>query len=115
MVYQELICYQDNLAKWAKNNPQIFASIDKQTITQLSKIITWAKGKYPQASVNVFSSGADPWLVAYAAAHHYKLVTLEKSSPKSKTKIKIPDVCNKFGVEYCDTFALLKKEGATFR
>jgi len=56
---------------------------------------------------------ADPWLIATASAYKYKIVTFEqtagKLSNKSKSKrAKIPDVCDHFGVEYCNLYEMMR-------
>lgn len=52
---------------------------------------------------------ADPWLVAYAKANNCTIVTYEKSEPNRKSRIKIPEVCNQFGVRYINTVGLLRE------
>ena len=51
----------------------------------------------------------DPWLVAHAKANNYTIVTYEKSEPNRKSRIKIPEVCNQFGVRYINTVDLLRE------
>lgn len=42
------------------------------------------------------------------------LITYEKSEPKSKKKIKIPDVCMHFGVSYYSTIEMFRLLGESF-
>ena len=50
----------------------------------------------------------DGWLVAYARVHGATVVTNEQSAPESKREIKLPDVCDQFGVQHENTFAMLR-------
>ncbi|MDE2795692.1 MAG: DUF4411 family protein [Gemmatimonadota bacterium] len=55
-----------------------------------------------------FATGADGWLVAYARVHGATVVTNEQSAPESRKEIKLPDVCDRFGVLRANTFAMLR-------
>ncbi|MEI8305589.1 MAG: DUF4411 family protein [Chloroflexales bacterium] len=57
--------------------------------------------------------GRDPFLVAYALASPPRcVVTIEVSRPaKKRQNRKLPDVCNTFGVQWCDTFAFNRELG----
>lgn len=61
-----------------------------------------------------FASGADGWLVAFAAVHGSIVVTNEQSAPASRQSIKLPDVCSQFGVAYVDTFRMLQRLAVKF-
>ncbi len=52
---------------------------------------------------------ADPWLVAFTLDKEITIVTYEKSEPTIKRKIKIPEVCNQFGVRYINTIDMLRE------
>ncbi len=84
--------------------------------SEYKKVIEWAsKNKqYTQAAKSKFADGADGWLVAYAEVHKCVVVTQETSSPESKSIIKLPDVCNQFGVECMNTFEMLNELGVQF-
>ena len=55
-----------------------------------------------------FAAGADGWLVAYAQVHGSIVVTNEQSAQESRREIKLPDVCDRFGVRRDNTFAMLR-------
>ncbi len=57
--------------------------------------------------------GRDPFLVAYALAVPPRcVVTIEVSRPRKKRQNrKLPDVCNTFGVKWCDTFTFNRELG----
>ncbi|HCO22927.1 MAG: hypothetical protein CME31_22885 [Gimesia sp.] len=67
--------------------------------------------QFTQAAKAKFSSNADGWLVAYAKAHDYVVVTREVYVADIKREVKIPNVCEEFDVEYIDTFDLLEELG----
>ena len=50
---------------------------------------------------------ADPWVIAHAQTENAVVVTLEQKATKSN-HIKIPDVCEKEGIEYIDIYELIK-------
>ncbi len=52
-------------------------------------------------------------MIAYAMAHHCTVVTHEIPAPYSR-KIKIPDVCRNFNLDYMNTFEMLHNVGARF-
>lgn len=115
----ELKHIQDELARWAQQRGStFFLPLDPLTITTMSKIVTWVNdpsaGFSPQ-QIQIFLKCADPFLIAYALAHNYTIVTHEVSAfnkTGKKTKIKIPDVCQQFNVPCITIFDLLRQEKA---
>ncbi len=67
--------------------------------------------QYTPAAKAQFSSAADGWIIAYARVKGHVVVTHEQPAPGSKSKIKIPDVCDAFGMKYCNTFEMLARDG----
>ncbi|WP_216361514.1 DUF4411 family protein [Candidatus Chloroploca asiatica] len=57
--------------------------------------------------------GRDPFLVAYALAVPPRcVVTVEVSRPARKRQNrKVPDVCTSLGVQWCNTFTLIRELG----
>ena len=55
-----------------------------------------------------FARGADGWLVAFARVEAVTVITNEESRPDSRRYIKLPDVCNRFGVRCENTFSMLR-------
>jgi hypothetical protein len=89
-----------------------FASTNEKDVIQTySAIMQWAQGQaqYSGAAESEFAdaSNADPWLVAYAQVKKLVLVTHEQPSLAIK-RIPIPNVCTAFGVQYIDSFAMLR-------
>ena len=50
-------------------------------------------------------------MIAFAKAKGGTVVTLEASSPQSRSRVKIPDVCRGVRVPFADTFAMLRVLG----
>lgn len=113
-VGKELRDGNDHLAKWAKKQSTLFAPTDEPTVQALREVSAWAnESPYEPPAVAEFLGAADSELVAYANAHDLTVVTHEIPSD-GKKKIKIPNACKRFGVAYCDPFAMLDIEGARF-
>lgn len=113
-VKQELLAGADELADWAKAHPGFFRPLDQATTAQFRDLSTWANsGQYTPAAINAFASNAaDYLLVAHARAHGHTLVTHERSQPNAKKRVLIPDACLAMGVEFADTFTMLRRTHA---
>jgi TolB-like protein len=72
------------------------------------------KSHYLQEAKAEFASVADGWLIAFAKIYGLVIVTHETSEPTRKNKVKIPDVCLEFKVEYIDTFVMLRELNIKF-
>ena len=111
-VKQELDKGKDDLAEWANTEfKDAFATTNRQGVIDVYvRIMGWVAGisQYTDAAKHEFASGADGWLVAFAEACGGVIVTQEMPAPHARNKIKIPEVCHRFGVAYADTFAMLR-------
>jgi hypothetical protein len=107
----------DRLRQWANNDfARWFEPTNRDKILrQYGLIMRWASshGLFKDAAKAEFADAenADPWLVAYAKVTNRTVVTNEQYSPDSRRKIKIPNVCTAFGVDYVDTFQMLRALG----
>ena len=91
-----------------------FCSRTTKLLGALSTVSTWATGQsYEPAAVNTFLLVADYYLVAYAFAHNYTVVTHEIAST-STNKIKIPDACIGLGIKCVTPYEMLRTERARF-
>ena len=63
------------------------------------------------ATVDEFIDSADLNLIAYAMATEATVVTREQPAPDAKRKIKIPDACIAFGVDWTDPFSTYRALG----
>ncbi|MBO7462286.1 MAG: DUF4411 family protein [Bacteroidales bacterium] len=107
---------KDALTQWVKGNvPKgFFIPLDADIMQKYSEILGWARSRqYTDAAINDFAQVADSYLVATAAVKGMTVVTYEKPQPNAKKRVLIPDVCNAFGVPYCDLNDMLRGLGET--
>ena len=123
-VYDELTPHRDQLSAWAKEHKEtLFMNPDEATITEYSRIANLVNRLYEPHHIQDFLDGADPWVIACAKAHHLIVVTMEtlkqeqrnRTSQRLEGRIKIPNICQRVGVSYINTFDLLRALGRTLR
>lgn len=118
-VRQELLRGNDELAEWVKNevpNEFFFDTQEDDTRKKYREIILWVQ-RNPQffdLAKAGFAAAADGWLLAYAQVKNLVVVTQEQLSPDARKTVPIPNVCEQFGIEYEDTFFMLKTLGVKF-
>ena len=121
-VYEELTRHsdpgsedEDELASWARSKgSDLFLPHDQELANELPIIAAWCSSqKYIAPAIADFFSGADAYIVAFALAHNYTVVTLETASD-SKKKLKIPDACRGLGVQCINTYEMLRIEAVRF-
>ena len=117
-VKQELERGKDELTTWATSQfNDAFASTDEEDVIEsYSEVISWvqAQEQFLDAAKADFAAVADGWLVAYAKAKGYIVVTHELPATDARSKVPIPNVCEALGVRYVDTFAMLRELGVRF-
>jgi Domain of unknown function (DUF4411) len=118
-VRDELLAQTDALSQWVRQQlPAAFfvGTGNPAVVTWFGNVMTWvqAQTQYFPAAKAAFAAGADGWLIACAKAQGLVVVTNEQPAPASKSQVKIPDVCNAFGVNYIETFNMLRAIGASF-
>lgn len=121
-VYDELTSFKsdkDELINWVKSHKDdIFDSsntVDIQTTYAAIINSLYQNQTYNTVNRDNFISGADPWLIAYASVNNCILVTHEELAPLNSKKVKIPNICKEFDVEYMNTFEMLRREQALFK
>lgn len=104
---------EDKLSNWAKSEfaPRFESTDDIEVFQSYRDIMDWAvaQTQYHAYAKTEFASVADSWLIAFAKANDCILVTHEEYKADIKRKIPIPNVCRPFGVEYMNTFQMLRK------
>ena len=107
-----------DLVQWAQNAPSgLFAfSGEQPAITAYGTVMDWVQNssQFKPEAKRKFAAGADGWLVAYAQIHSAVVVTQEVSAPEAKNKVPIPDVCRVFGVDYVNSWEMLRQLGVRF-
>jgi hypothetical protein len=92
-----------------------FLPFDAAANAEMSRIVGWVySANFKQSAVSDFLAGADPLLVAYAAAHRFTVVSHELHVPGQRRKVKIPTVCGALGIACMRTFDMLRHEKAVF-
>lgn len=116
-VYDELIKFGDELSGWIKSRKDQFqdiSSAETQTkFTEVAQYVADLPNKNPGDVAN-FLGGADPWLIAKAAQTNATIVTHERLVPDESKKVKIPNICNHFHINYITTYELLRTLDAQF-
>jgi len=112
-VRDELLRGKDELADWTRHKaPKSFFhdTGDQDVATAYRDIIAWVRNnpQYFELAKTDFAASADGWLIAFAKVNGYTVVTQEEHAPLVKNKVPIPNICIQFGVDFRDTFQMLK-------
>ena len=119
-VLSEIKSGNDLLKDWAVNIFHVhFESTKTEAILKsYAELVQWAalETQYNQIAKDIFmnDSNADTWVLAYAKTNHCTIVTSEKPNSAVRKNIPIPNVCGSFGINYCDTFEMIRGLGFTF-
>ena len=116
-VYEELSHGNDDLSNWVKARQSDFIPTTSEEIqSAMSEVADYvvALPNKNQRNLELFLAKADPWLIACAMADGHIIVTQEEKVDAQSKKIKIPNVCEHFGVQCITTFDLLTKLSAKF-
>ena len=101
----------DELGEAGDGDRQHFIAPDSRVVARYQQVMKWAKDNYEAPAVSEFQRVADSWIVAHALANGWVVVTHEKSAPRAKKRIKIPDACVALGVECLNPFMMLRDRG----
>jgi hypothetical protein len=116
-VKEEIDRGNDRLKEWASGDFHAWfePTNHSSVLGHYRDIVRWAEAQqqFTRAAKDEFTDkeNADPWVVAYAKATNRTVVTNEKYEPNIRRRIKIPNVCKAFDVEYVDTFQMLRALG----
>lgn len=110
-VRDEILVNSDRLSEWVKQAPtDLFVSTAETSVTDVyTKMNHWVQTNQqfqPQAKEE-FARVADGWVAAYAKVFDNVVVTHEVFRADVEKRVPLPNVCQQFGVEYCDTFQML--------
>jgi hypothetical protein len=105
-VYDELLEYEDQLSTWAKSRKRGIGVAPVPGVQDCYRdIANYIVANFSREKAEDFLSGADPWVIASAWYVGGTVVTHESSS--RKRKIRIPVICQHFGVPFTDIVAVL--------
>jgi len=101
----------DALAEWTKSRPGHFIKHnDEETQAVYTEIVNFVITQdFGLAYRDAFLAKGDPWLIAKASTLGAVLVTHEATVSPATKKVKIPNICQKFGVRCISTFDLLNE------
>lgn len=118
MIYDELKDGGDDLADWVRDRRELIFHVpsSSQTVAQaVGRLGTWVQSEnYKPHVLADFMDSADPFLVGAALETGSTLVTQETPAGASRKKAKIPDACRHLGVNYENTFEMMRALGARF-
>lgn len=109
LVYEEILRGNDELADWIRNLREYFPEPSKGVQTEYGRMAQniVQSGQYPLRQINEFLKGADLWNVAQAKVDGATVVTGEKRAKPQSTKIKVPNVCEMYGIPCIGPDAML--------
>ncbi|KAA0225299.1 DUF4411 family protein [Fimbriimonadia bacterium ATM] len=115
-VRTDLLVGTDDLAIWASHQTAaFFLPVDGAVTKATVPVSAWVQGQpFADAAKAAFFASSDYWLIAHALAYGFVVVTRETPDPKSRRRVKIPDVCRAVGVNFTNPFDMLESEGARF-
>lgn len=109
----------DVLVDWVNGElPDTFFLDDSSSLvaSEYSPMMAWvASGGFQPAAVSKFATDADGWLVATAKQADHCLVTHEVRAEGARARVPMPNVCEAFGVDYCNTFEMLRAMSCCYR
>lgn len=118
-IKQELVRGKDDLAEWVtdKAPDELFKSSQESDVIQnYEQIMLWVNRsrQFYEPAKAKFAASADGWLLAYAQAKSFVVVTHEEFAPDAKNKVPMPNICERFDIQYKDTFFMLSALGVQF-
>ena len=117
LVRDELLDGTDALAEWARERraTSMFVEPDLDTQMAFQEVAQYVSERYEPNQASMFLAVADPWLIAHAIASGGKVVTQETRADETSPRVKIPNVCDFFGVESLSMDDMLRELGASFK
>jgi predicted nucleic acid-binding protein len=109
----------DALEDWITDTApdELFATTAEPKITRhFASMMSWvqAQTQFKREAKAEFARVADGWIAAYAKAHDGVVVTHEEYAREARKCVPLPNICKQFGVDYVDTFAMLRRLGVEF-
>ncbi len=118
-VLEEIFKNEDELTRWIKNTPHFKkVKISEVAFNKYLEMCDWVSNPqqdYLQSAISAFKDNhnADAWICAECAVSGHILVTNEKYG-NSRSNVKIPNVCQAFGIEYMSVFDFMREQGFKF-
>jgi hypothetical protein len=107
-VLDELLRQDDDLAKWAKDQQDLFIEDSEQ----VQDAVTVLMDKYYKpAKPDKGISGADPFVIGLAMTQNQPLIVVSGEKPGSEENPKMPYVCGGENVPHITFLGLIQAEG----
>jgi Domain of unknown function (DUF4411) len=108
-ILEEIIHGEDDLAKWLSDAAirKALCLDEEVDLGLVQKVMNQYAPDLNDAEI--IAVGRDPFLIAYGLADQTKrvIVTVEASKPTClRANRRIPDVCNDFGLTWCNSFKM---------
>jgi hypothetical protein len=105
------------LKAWADSGgPGFWIPDTVESLAAAGEMVAWANDDerpYNDAARAEFADSADLRLAAMAAVSDGVVVTREVSAPEGRRRVKLPDVCEAFGVQCLQPFEVYRTLGLT--
>lgn len=109
----------DSLTTWiADELPQEFFLDDSATaiVAAYAPMMAWVNsGDFLPGAKAKFATDADGWLIAASKQAGFCVVTHEARQEGARARVPMPNVCEVFGVSYCNTFEMLRELACCYR
>jgi hypothetical protein len=102
----------DLLAQWAKRMKDqrlLFVEPGEEVLSTYTAIADYVHKYLDPAEGNLFLDEADPWVIAHAMEGGTIVVSQEKRVGTGSKRIKIPNICEHFGIAYIKTVQYLRE------
>lgn len=107
-VGHELEQKDDELLAYIKTQTGLLVPLDDQQQSLVGEIVnTFPSWVNPESTKN----SADPFIVALARQRRLTIVTYEKKVGAGSSQVKIPNVCDHFGVPWVDFLKFMRDTG----
>jgi hypothetical protein len=101
---------KDDLCLWVRRhrNDAFYSRPSAAVQAALGRIVDYVDQHtiYQRRRKQAFSGKADPWIIAQALAEGGRVVTWESRVGDNSTKVKIPNVCEHFGIQTLNIWGL---------
>lgn len=118
-VLAEILRGDDALVDWVNGElPAGFFLDDSNAgvVAHYAPMMGWVASRdFSPAAKAKFATDADGWLVATSKQAGLCLVTHEGRQEGAKARVPMPNVCEEFGVSYCNTFEMLRAMSCCYR
>jgi len=83
---------------------------------EYAPMMNWVSSRnFLPAAIAKFATDADGWLIATSKHRSFCLVTHEARQDGARARVPMPNVCEEFGVSYCNTYEMIRELSFSFR